>query len=149
MLDIAEYENIDKNYHWVLKLIDYPEHPIKNILLDFASYNREFFNSAHLYISDLPEKVQGKRRSICIIHYHSDLNGPQKFMNIQNLDAYKAMGIEYDDFVHICQDVTSETVIDLSRSDALSTWHLNKINDATYFYIADETGFSKEYQEEH
>lgn len=144
MLDLIENENIDKNYHWVLRLVDYYKHPMQEIIKEFTPESRDFFLSSYLYFGELERKR--KNRSICIVHYHSDLNGPIKFMNMQNLQSYKNIDeINSSDVEFLSKTITRETVFDLSKSDSLTKWHLDKIYNVDYFFITNETGFIKAY----
>lgn len=143
MLEVTEIENIDKEYHWVLKLTDYPSHPLQELIKQFTPQARELFQSSYLYIGELLTKNNNKK-TICIFHYHSDLNGPMKFMNMQNLESYKCIfDLNSREITNLACDITRNSVIFLGNSDALSSWHLNKIYKSHYFYIVDETGFAK------
>lgn len=145
MLELTEADIVDKDYHWVLKLVNYPSHPLQELIKQFTPQARELFQSAYLYIGELPNNK--KNKTICILHFHSDLPGHTKFMNMQNLESYKSMvDLNKDNIAQISRDITRDTVIPLGTSDALSSWHLDKIYQAHYFFIADETGFTKEIQ---
>lgn len=141
ILQDLQNENIDKNYHWVLKLIDYPNHPFKQLLKEFTPNTRQLFQTSYLYIGETYNF-----KTICILHYHSNLNGPILFMNMQNLESYKNMELSTKDINLLSKDITRDTVIDLSKSEALTNWHLDKILTSHYFYITDETGFVKKYE---
>ena len=144
MLDLIESENVDKNYHWALRLADYYNHPLQEVIKDFTPKSREFFLSSYLYLGEITRR--NKIKNICIIHFHSSLNGPLKFMNMQNLDSYKNMKeITKSNIEHLVKDITRDSVYDLSKHDSLTKWHLDKIKDVDYFFITDETGFVKAY----
>lgn len=144
MLELSELDTVNRDYHWVFRLVDHPSHPLKDILLDYAPHGGGFFQTAYMYLGELPRAKKNKK--ICIIHFHSDLNEPMKFMQLQNLDSYRCMfDLQSEDIVTLATQVSRETVIDLSKSDALTKWHLDEINNCDYFYIADETGFVKSY----
>lgn len=142
MLELTEVsDNIDKDYHWALRLADYPSHPLQELIKQFTPQARELFQSSYLYIGQLPTK----KRTICVFHYHSGDIGPTKFMNMQNLESYKAMfSLNAKDIAYLSCDITRDTVTSLATSDALTKWHLNKIYGASYFFLCDETGFAKE-----
>lgn len=144
MLNLIEDENIDKEYHWALRLVDYYNHPLQEIIKDFTPQSREFFLSSYLYLGELKRK--NKNKKICIIHFYSFLNGPIKFMSMQNLESYKNMKeLSNNDIQELSKEITRETVIDLSKSDSLNKWYLDKIYNVDYFFVTDETGFVKVY----
>ena len=70
-----------------------------------------------------------------------------KFMDMQNLESYECMyDLRESDILKLSQEITRESVIPLSTPNALTTWHLDLINNSDYFYITDETGFTKSYE---
>lgn len=141
--ELKEIED-NKESHWLFKLIDYPEHPLKELLLSFGNDSKKLFQSSYLFLGEIPS-IRDRNNKIGILHFHSSLNGPMKFMDMQNLDSYRYMwGLREKDIFYLSGKIIRSNLIDLSHDDALTKWHLDWIYRSRYFYIADETGFAQE-----
>ena len=144
MLDLIQSIDIGKENHWVLKLLKCPTHPLKDLILDYTPDGRQLFQTSYLYLGSSTETHN--KNNICILHFHSSLNGPMKFMDMQNLDSYSEMPeLHENEIAYLSLNISRSSVIDLSISDALTDWHIYEINNCKHFYITDETGFVKSY----
>lgn len=149
MLEDSLIENYSYS-HWLTNLSQYPDHPLKKVITDFSGNLPDFLLSSYLYIGELIDSKNIKK-TICILHYHSELNGHMKFMDMQNLNSYKSLfdlnssTFSHTEIYNLGLEITRDTVIDMSDLDSLTIWHLDRIYIARYFFITDETGFIKEY----
>lgn len=140
---------MDKKDHWIFKLEKYDDcHPLKQVINDFGSDSINLFLTSYLYLGKLSDNRR-RRKTIAILHYHTSLEGPIKFMDMQNLNCYENFReslFSKQEFLNLCCNVTSETVINLSFPNALTEYELNKVNEARYFLLCNEKGEIVEYE---
>lgn len=125
--------------HWMNKLGKYDQHVLTKVLHDFSGDIFSFLCSSYIYIGTVKNRAQEKK--VAIIHYHSSLMGPIKFMDIQNLNSYyKIPNLTRYQIARLAEDVTSETVILLAYPNALEHHQLEFIEKCRTLILCDENG---------
>lgn len=127
--------------HWINKLRDYKDgHVLSRVLSEFTGDIFSFLLSSYIYIGELDTKIKS-RKNIAIIHYHTSLRGPLKFMDMQNFSAYHSVpNITKYQLAKLACDVTTESVILLAYPNALERNQLDFIEKCRTLILCDEFG---------
>ena len=131
--------------HWISQLSQYKNHVLDEILKEFDGDIRRFLLSSYIYMGEI-RNYQNKIKKIVIVHYHTSLNGPFKFFDMQNLSSYDEIeNISKNNVFYLSEVITSETVTLLAFPNALNFSTLKAIEDSHIVVLCNEHGKVTEY----
>lgn len=141
-----------KTIHWINELLSYKKHPLKKVLLEFSDDLGSFLLSSYIYFGMASEWKTSTnkimiRRNVTIIHYHSKLDGPYLFSEMQNLESYKKIpSLSKLEIPLLSELVTKENVNLLACSNALTTKNLEFILSCKNILLCDEKGNGRDFR---
>lgn len=129
-----DYSNNDLMY----KLAEFESHPLSSLYREFnIELAEDIIYSSYLYLGKTKESSP---RIIAILHYHSSLQSNLLFADMQNLHSYEKLGLETKEKVYLCMNVVRDSVLDLSKQNALNHSLLKQLSTVDMFVLADELG---------
>ena len=151
--NLSKFGGKSKSIHWVNTLLEYKKHPLKNVLLEFSEDIGSFLLSSYVYFG-MTTVIKGPskhdirvRRNVTVVHYHSELDGPYLFSEMQNLKSYeKIPSLAKFEIPVLSQLVTKESVNLMACNNALSKKNLEYILACRNIILCDEKGNGRDFR---